>query len=170
MNSQRFLLSIALVVSATLAGTTTFARAAAQTPVLLTMLPGTWNCTYHGPKGTQTSTTTFTSANASWLQDTEKDGAYGTDPAHDGVGLLGYDNKKGQYVGMGGNTLPGGGWGMGLAKASPTATKMTFTGAYPPDPTHNKTAYTFGASSIAWTDRWTQKGKAMSGHGSCTKQ
>jgi hypothetical protein len=170
VNPRWIFLSLALAVAAAVAGTSTFARAAAQTPALLTMLPGTWNCTYHGPKGTQTSTITFTSVNSSWLQNTEKDGAYGKDPAHEGVGLLGYDNKKDQYVGMGGNTLPGGEWGMGTAKASPTATTMTFVGAYPPDPTHETTAYVFSPTSVTWHDAWTEKGKPMTGHGSCTKQ
>jgi hypothetical protein len=170
MSSRRTFLCLALVVASTLAGTSTYARAAAQTPALLTMLPGTWNCTFHGPKGTRTSTLTFSSANSSWLQDSSKVSAYGGNPAHEGVGLLGYDNKKDQYVGMGGNTLPGGDWGMGTAKASPTATTMTFVGAYPPDPTHETTAYTFTASSVTWHDAWTEKGKAMSGHGTCTKQ
>jgi hypothetical protein len=170
MSSQRVFLCLGLVVASALAGTSAIARAAAQMPALLTILPGTWSCAYHGPKGTQTSTITFTSANSWWLQDTSKDGAYGKDPAHEGVGLLGYDNKKDEYVGMGGNTLPGGGWGIGTAKASPTATKMTFVSAYPADPTHEKTAYTFTASSVTWLDAWTEKGKAMSGRGSCTKQ
>ena len=170
MNSGRIFLSLALVVASTLAGTSTFARAAAQTPALLTMLPGTWNCSYHGPKGTQTSTITFTSVNSTWLQNTSKDGAYGKDPAHQSVGLLGYDNKKDQYVGMGGNTLPGGNWGIGTAKASPSATTMTFMNNYPADPTNEKTAYTFGPTSVTWSDSWTEKGKAMTGKGSCTKQ
>jgi hypothetical protein len=130
-------LSLALVVAAAVAGTSTFARAAAQTPALLTM---------------------------------SKDGAYGKDPAHESVGLIGYDTKKGQYVAMGGNTLPGGDSGIGTAKASPSATTMTFLNAYPADPTREKSAYTFGASSVTWSDAWTEKGKAMTGHGSCTKQ
>lgn len=170
MRSQRIFLCLALIVASAVAGTSAFARAAAQTPALFTMLPGTWSCTYHGPKGTRTSTITFSSVNSAWLQDTSKVGAYGTDPAHQGVGLLGYDTKKDQYVGMSGNTLPGGDWGVGTAKASPAATTMTFIGAYPVDPTNEKTAYTFGASSVTWNSTWTEKGKAMTGHGSCTKQ
>jgi hypothetical protein len=170
MTFSRLLVCLTLVVAPALAGTSTLAHAAAQTPALLTLLPGTWSCSYHGPKGTQTSTITFTSVNSSWLQNTSKDGAYGKNPAHESVGLLGYDNKKDQYIGMGGNTLPGGDWGIGTAKASPAATTMTFVNAYPPDPTHDKTSYTFAASSVTWVDTWTEKGKPLTGRGSCTKQ
>jgi hypothetical protein len=168
---QRVFLCLGIVAICALAGTVAFARAAAaQQPVLLTMMQGSWNCTYHGPKGTQTSTLTVTSQNPDWILITSKEGAYGTRPAHEGVTLLGYDNKKGQYVGFGGNTLPGGEWGVGTAKATPTATSITVLGAYPPDPSHDKTAYTFTSSSWSWTDNWTEKGKAMTGKGSCTKQ
>ncbi len=153
-----------------LGGTSALARAAAPQPVILTMMQGSWSCTYHGPKGTQTSALTVTSQNANWDLLTSKDGAYGTTPAHDSVTLVGYDSKKGQYVGFGGNTLPGGEWGLGTAKATPAATSFTVMNAYPPDPTHDKTTYTFTASSWSWIDTWTEKGKPMTGKGSCTKQ
>ena len=71
---------------------------------------------------------------------------------------------------FGGNTLPGGGWGLGLAKASPTATSFTVLSAYPADPTHDKTTYTFTSSTWSWIDTWTEKGKPMTGKGNCTKQ
>jgi hypothetical protein len=165
---RRFIcLAVVLVCATTMAGTS--ARAAASSPAVLSMLVGTWNCTYVGPKGTQTSSITFTKANDLWLSDTEHDGAYGDRPAHDGAGLLGYDSKGHQYVGMGGSTLPGD-FGIGTAKASPMATTMTFVGAYPPDPTHDKTTYTFTSTKITSLDSFTEKGKAMTGHGTCTKQ
>ncbi|HVR47336.1 MAG TPA: hypothetical protein VMT95_11975 [Candidatus Binatia bacterium] len=167
--SRSSLYAICLATLA-LGGTIALARAAVQQPVLLTMTPGTWSCTYHGPKGTRTSTLTITSQNANWLLILGKTGVYGTTPAHEGATLFGYDNKKDQYVAMGGNTLPGGDWGIGIAKASPTATTMTFEGGYPPDPTHDKTTYAFGASTITYNETWTEKGKAMTGHGSCAKQ
>ncbi|MBV8498388.1 MAG: hypothetical protein JO003_03945 [Candidatus Eremiobacteraeota bacterium] len=170
MRFPRIILFAACAALFTVGGTIGFARAAAQQPALLTMLPGSWSCTYRGPKGTRTSTLTITSQNANWLLIAGKDGAYGTTPAHEGATLFGYDNKKDQYVGMGGNTLPGGEWGIGTAKASPSATTMTFLGAYPADPTHDKTTYTFSASTITYNETWSEKGKAMSGHGSCTKQ
>jgi hypothetical protein len=160
-------LSVVLACVATLGSQS--ARAASASPALITMLVGTWNCTYDGPKGKQTSSVTFTKANDLWLQDTEQDGAYGDRPAHVGVGLLGYDAKGHQYVGMGGSTLPGD-FGIGTAKASPSATTMTFVGAYPPDPTHDKTTYTFTSTKITSLDMFTEKGKAQTGHGVCTKQ
>ncbi len=119
-------------------------RAAARDSALM---QGSWSCTYHGPKGTQTSTLSVTSQNSNWVLLTSKDGAYGTTPAHESATLVGYDSKKGQYVGFGGNTLPGGDWGVGTAKAAPTATSFTVMSAYPPDPTHDKTAYTFTSTT-----------------------
>ena len=127
------------------------------------MMQGTWSCTYHGPKGTQASTLTVTSQNANWVLITSKDGAYGTTPAHESATLVGYDSKKGQYVGFGGNTLPGGGWGVGIAKASPTATSFTVVSAYPPDPTHDKTTYTFTATLWNWIRQLDRKGQAHDG-------
>ena len=153
-----------------LGGTSMLARAAAPTPVVLTLMQGSWSCTFQGPKGTQASTLTVTSQNANWILIASKDGAYGTTPAHESANLVGYDSKKGQYVGFGGTTLPGGGWGVGIAKATPTATSFTVLSAYPPDPTHDKTTYTFTSTSWNWTDNWTEKGKPMTGHGTCTKQ
>ena len=170
MSSSRSILYAAYAVLFAIGSGVGLARAAAQQPVLLTMTPGTWSCTYHGPKGTRDSTLTITSQNANWILIAGKTGAYGATPAHEGATLFGYDDKKGEYVAMGGNTLPGGGWGLGIAKASPTATTMTFAGGYPPDPTHDKTTYTFTTSTITYTEAWTEKGKAMSGHGSCRKQ
>jgi hypothetical protein len=160
-----------LYIAAVLIVFSTVAHAQAQKPALMTALPGTWNCTYQGPKGTRTSTITVTSANDNWLQTTSKTSAYGTTPAHEGLGLLGYDSKKSEYVSMGGNTLAGNDdWGLGTAKASPTATTVTFDGGYPPDPSHEKDTWAINGSSMTYTSTWTEKGKAMSGHGSCTKQ
>ncbi len=167
MNLQRAVFIVA-VFAWCLNGASTPARAAAAKPALLSMAVGTWNCTYVGPKGKSTSTITFTSANDLWLTDTEQDSAYGDRPAHTGAGMLGYDPKKQQYVGMGASTIPGD-WGIGTAKASPAATSMTFIGAYPPDPTHDATAYHFTPTKITSTDTWTEKGKTMTGHGTCTK-
>ncbi|HEY6327283.1 MAG TPA: hypothetical protein VIW73_12305 [Candidatus Cybelea sp.] len=170
MSFSRSSLYAICVATLALGGTVALARAAEQQPAILTMMPGSWSCTFHGPKGTQASTLTVTSQNANWVLIASKDGAYGTTPAHESVTLVGYDSKKGQYVGFGGNTLPGGGWGLGIAKASPTATSFTVLSAYPPDPTHDKTSYTFTSTSWNWTDNWTEKGKPMTGKGTCTKQ
>ena len=169
MTFRPFALCAALIFISALTGTATIARAAAPQPALLPMLVGTWNCTYASPKGKSTSTITFTSTNDLWLTDTEQDSAYADRPAHTGGGMLGYDSKKKQYVGMGGSTIPGD-WGISTAKASPTATTMTFIGAYPPDPTHDSTLFHFSATKIASVDTWTEKGKTMTGRGECTKQ
>jgi hypothetical protein len=160
-------LSIVLACAMTIAGTS--AGAASSSPAVLGMLVGTWNCTYESPKGSQTSSITFTKANDLWLTDTEQDGAYAGRPAHDGAGLFGYDPKGHQYVGMGGSSLPGD-FGIGTAKALPTAMTMTFVGAYPPDPSHDKTTYTFTGTKVTSIDTFTEKGKTMTGHGTCTKQ
>lgn len=160
-----FFLAVALITASGMA------QADTQNAAMMTALPGTWNCTYHGPKGTRTSTLTFTAANDNWLQSTSKVTAYGTTPAHEGVGLFGYDSKKGEYVSMGGNTIAGNDqWGVGIAKASSTATTFTFDGGYPPDPTQEKDTYTLNGSTMTSSSTWTENGKAMSGKGSCTKQ
>lgn len=145
------------------------AQATAAKPQLLSMLPGTWNCTYKGPKGTVASTITFTRLNDMWVQDTEKDGAYGKRPAHAGAGMMGYDSTKHQYVSMGGSTIPGD-WGVGTANAAPDAMDMTFINAYPADPTHDKSVYHFSATKVTSSETWTKSGKVMSGQGVCTKQ
>ena len=158
-------------VVAALIALPTMAGAQTQKAALMTALPGTWSCTFHGPKGTRTGTITFTSVNDNWLQATSKISAYDTTPAHEGIGLFGYDSKKGEYVSMSGNTVAGNDdWGVGIAKASPAATTVTFDGGYPPDPTQEKNSYTLSGSTLTSTSSWTEKGKAMSGHGSCTKQ
>ena len=164
----RFLTGAA-VLALMLGASTYSAQSAAAKPQLISTLVGTWNCSYTGPKGTLTSTITFTSLNDMWLQDTEKDGKYGDRPAHTAFGFFGYDSKKHQYVSMGGSTLPGD-YGVGTAAASPETSDMTFVGAYPADPTHDKTVFHFGATKVTSVDTWTEKGKAMTGHGVCTKQ
>lgn len=169
MSTLRRLLTGAMVVALAFGAATISAQSAAATPKLLPVLVGTWNCTYTGPKGTQTSSITFTSLNDLWLQDTEKDGAYGKRPAHSSFGFFGYDPKKHMYVSMGASSLASD-YGIGTATASPAAMTMTFSGNYPADPTHDKTVYTFTSTKVTSVDSWTEKGKAMSGHGSCTKQ
>jgi hypothetical protein len=167
MNLQRSVLILAIFAWC-LNGSARPAQAVAVKPAVLSMLVGTWNCSNVGPKGKSTSSITFTTANDLWLTDTEQDGAYGDRPAHKGTGMFGYDSKKQQYVGMGGSTIPGD-WGAGTAKASPTATSMTFVGVYPPNPTHDRTAFQFTTTKISSTDTWTEKGKTMTAHATCTK-
>ena len=162
-------LSGAAVVALIFGASTHSAQSAAAKPQLLSTLVGTWNCSYTGPKGTLTSSITFTSLNDMWLQDTEKDGKYGDRPAHAGFGYFGYDAKKHQYVSMGGSSLPGD-YGIGTADAAPDAMVMTFVGAYPADPTHDKTVYHFTSNKVTSIDTWTKNGKSMTGNGSCTKQ
>lgn len=167
-SARRFFIGVASLLLALGAGTYG-AHAAATKPVLLPILVGTWNCTYTGPKGTSTSTITFTAVNDLWVQDTEKDSAYGDRPAHTGFGAVGYDPKKHQYIGWGASTIPGD-YGVGVADASPAAMSMTFTGAYPADPTHDKTTYHFSATKMTSVDTFMEKGSSKTGHGSCTKQ
>lgn len=163
---------IAGAVSVLLLGASVaFAYAANEKPYLMTDLVGTWNCTYDGPKGHQTSTITITAIDGAdnWVQYTSKDGKYGDRPAHTSFGLIGYDPKKKQYISMGGTSLPAD-YGIGHAPASATAKSMTFVGDYPADPTHDKTTYQVGDTKMSSADSWTEKGKAMTAKGSCTKQ
>ncbi len=51
----------------------------------------------HAACGKQLDCRPFTRANRSWLKESEKDGAHGKDPAHDGFGYVTYDTKKHQY-------------------------------------------------------------------------
>lgn len=162
-------LSCAAVVAASiLAVSPVSVNAAAQRPALLTTVLGTWNCTYQSAKGKQTSTITFTRLNDLWVQGISHNGAYAGRPANDGVTLIGYDAKKNQYIAMGASTMPGD-YGIGTASASPSSMRMTFSGAYPADPTHDKTTYVFSGNKMTSMDAWTEKGKAMTGHGTCTK-
>lgn len=147
-----------------------FANAAVEkhtTPVLFSTLAGAWSCTSHGPNGTRTSTTTWTRLDNGWFQESTKRSATAKTPASTEAGLLGYDSKKQEYVSMGGSST--GDWGLGTAKASPTATTFTFAGGYPPDPTHEKDTYHLSGNSMNWTSVWTEKGKTMTSKGSCTK-
>lgn len=164
----RRMLALTAVLACAAAASTHAANAAMQKPALLTTVLGTWNCTYTGPKGKQTSSITFTKLNDLWVQGVGHNGAYAGRPANDGVTLIGYDAKKKQYVAMGGSTLPGD-YGVGTASASPAALDMTFAGAYPADPTHDKTTYHFAGNKMTSTDTWTEKGKNMTGHSTCTK-
>jgi hypothetical protein len=168
---QRLSLSVLIAAIVALIATGASVRAATPAPALFTLLPGTWNCTFQGPKGTQITTPTFTASINNWVSETGKVGAYGNTAAHEDTSIFSYDSKKGEYVSMGGSSVAGGDdWGVGTAKASPTATTMTFVNAYPADPTHEKDVYSFSASKVSWTSTWTEKGKVMTGHGSCTKQ
>lgn len=149
--------------------TASLGHAAAAKPAFMTALVGTWSCTYDGPKGRQSSTMTFTAMNDAWLKETEKDGAYGKDPAHGGFASMTYDTKKHQYVYMGGTTLAND-YGTSTADASPAATSITFVAAYPADPTHGRNVITLNGNTITSHSTWTEKGKQLSGHSTCTKQ
>ncbi|MBV8639215.1 MAG: hypothetical protein JO322_14145 [Candidatus Eremiobacteraeota bacterium] len=162
-------LRIGAIFGCALAATVSFSHAASSKPAFMTALVGTWNCTYDGPKGHQSSTLTFSAMNDTWLKETEKDGAYGKDPAHEGFGYITYDTKKHQYIDMGGTTLAND-YGVSSADASPSATSITFVGAFPADPSHGRNLITLNGNTVTTHSSWTQKGKQLSGHGSCTKQ
>ena len=153
----------ALVVTASLT------HAAVSKPTFMTALVGTWSCTYDGPKGHQTSTMTFSEMNDTWLKETENDGKYGKDPAHTGFAYVTYDTKKHQYVYMGGTTMEND-YGLSTADASPSATSVTFVGAYPADPTHGRIVVTLNGNTMTSHNSWTEKGKQLTGKGTCTKQ
>ena len=138
-------------------------------PALLPLLIGTWSCTYTGPKGKQTSSVTFTQLDDAWIQGIGKNGAYGNDPANSSVDLIGYDAKKQRYVDMSGNTQSHDSYGISHAVASVNALTMTWVGDFPADPSNGKTLYHFTSTKITSHTTWTEKGKAMSGDGVCTK-
>ncbi len=140
-----------LIISCAGYGAAHAAAGSASSPVLFANIAGTWSCTAHGPKGTRTSTTTWTRLADGWFQGVGKHSAVGNMPAGTSASLLGYDSKNQEYVSMGGSSTAGD-WGVGVAKASPSASTFTFDGAYPPDPTHEKSTYRVSANRLNLDD------------------
>ena len=169
MKLSRFLFGVALVAALGTIGALRPASAAAAMPAALSTLVGSWNCTYTGPKGSSHSTYTITKVSDLWVEGTGEEGAYGDRAAHKSFFLIGYDPKKHMYVSMGGDTLAGD-YGTSTAPASATAMKMTYVNSYPADPTHEKDVWTYTPTTISIASAWTEKGKAMTGKSSCTKQ
>ena len=164
------MISSCAVLAIALGATVGLGKAAPATkPALLPVLIGTWSCTYTGPKGKQTSSVTFTRLNDAWIQGIGKNGAYGKDPANASVDVIGYDAKKQQYIDMSGNTMSHDNYGISHAAASATALTMTWVGYFPTDPSNGKTLYHFAPTKFTSHSTWTEKGKAMSGDGVCTK-
>ncbi len=98
---QRFL-CLGTVLAFMAGGVARAAQSSASQPAVLASIVGTWNCTYHGPKGTMKSTIAFTCVNDLWDQGISKEPAYAGRPANDGIVLVGYDSKKHQYVSFSG--------------------------------------------------------------------
>lgn len=168
MNS-RLLFGFALVTALVMSAPSGHASAAMAMPSALAALVGSWNCSYTGPKGTSHSTYTISKVSDLWVQGTGDEGAYGDRPAHKSFFMIGYDPKKHTYVSMGGDTLAGD-YGISTANAGASAMKMTYVNSYPADPTHEKDVWTYTPTTVAIASAWTEKGKAMSSKGSCTKQ
>jgi hypothetical protein len=145
------------------------ASAAMQAPASLQALVGHWTCTYSGPKGKTTSTYTISRVADLWVEGTGHTSAYPGRPANDSVFMFGYDPKKHTYVSMGADSVAGD-WGVSTAQGGPTAMTMTYVNNYPADPTKENDVWHFTPTSITIASTWTEKGKAMSSKGACTKQ
>jgi hypothetical protein len=144
------------------------AAAAMQTPASLQALVGSWSCTYTGPKGTSKSTYTITRANDLWDQGSGHTSASPGRPANDSTFMFGYDSKKHLFVSLGADSLAGD-YGISTAPGAASAMTMTYVNNYPADPTHEKDVWTITSTSLTIASTWTEKGKAMTGKGSCTK-
>ncbi|HEX3459188.1 MAG TPA: DUF1579 family protein [Candidatus Baltobacteraceae bacterium] len=169
MKRSQSIFALAFIVTLAIVGGSRPASAAAAMPAALSALVGNWSCTYTGPKGTSHSTYAISKVSDLWVQGSGDEGAYPGRPAHKAFFLIGYDPKKHMYVSMGGDTLAGD-YGTSTAKADATAMKMTYVNAYPADPTHEQDVWTYTPTTIAIASAWTEKGKAMTSKGSCTKQ
>ncbi|HEY6486482.1 MAG TPA: hypothetical protein VIX83_08870 [Candidatus Cybelea sp.] len=163
--------SLVLGIAVSLGSTVAMSRpaAAAALPASLSALVGSWSCVYTGPKGTAKSTYTISQMNDLWIQGTGESGAYGGRPASKSFFFFGYDPKKHVFINMGGSSNPGD-YGSSTADAAASAMTMTYTNIWPADPTHEHDVWHFAPSGITIASSWTEKGKAMSGKGSCTKQ
>jgi hypothetical protein len=144
------------------------ATAAMQTPASLQALVGNWACTYTGPKGTTKSTYTITKSGDLWVQGSGHTSASPGRPANDSFFLIGYDPKKHVFVNMGGSTLPGE-YGISTAPGAARAMTMTYANEYPADPTHEKDVWSYTSTGLTIASAWTEKGKTMTGKGTCTK-
>jgi Protein of unknown function (DUF1579) len=167
MDIRRIAASTALIALVSLITSGTAANAATTTARLQAMT-GSWSCTYQGPMGSSTSTSTATMLGDHWLKFQESSPAMKDRPAHTGETFFGYDSTKAQWVVMGVNTL--GEYFALKSSASPDAMTQTWTDAYPVDPNDGPTILKFASNSAYTLDStWTEKGKKMSSHQSCTK-
>lgn len=139
-----------------------------QTPASLLVLAGSWSCTHTDPKGTSKSTYTITRSSDLWVQGSGHSSAIPGRPANDSFFAIGYDPKKHIFVNMGGGTIAGD-YGIATAPGEASAMIMTYTNNYPPDPTHEKDVWSYTSTTLTIASSWTEKGKAMTAKGSCTK-
>jgi hypothetical protein len=139
-----------------------------ETPASLQALVGSWACTYAGPKGTSKSTYTITRAGDLWVQGSGHTSAVPGRPANDSFFMIGYDPKKHVFVSMGGSTIAGD-YGISTAPGAASAMTMTYVNNYPADPTHEKDWWSISSTGLTIASTWTEKGKAMTGKGSCAK-
>ncbi|HUA09862.1 MAG TPA: hypothetical protein VMA98_11400 [Candidatus Acidoferrales bacterium] len=167
MSISRSIFTLAVLVSLLAAGAIGAARAATL-PTPLAALVGNWSCTYTGPKGSATSTYEIVKSNDLWISGTGDNGAYGKNPPSKTVFVWGYDTKKHLYLSMGGDTNPGD-YGTSTATGPANATTLTFTNAWPADPTAEKDLWHFGNGKITVSSTWTEKGKTMTSKSVCSK-
>jgi hypothetical protein len=168
MNARRIAASTVLITLVSLIASTAGANAATASARLQAMT-GSWTCANQGPMGASTSTSTATMMGNNFLKFQENSPAMKGRPAHTGETFLGYDPTKSQWVVTGVNTL--GEYFMLKSSAAPDAMTQTWTDAYPVDPNDGPTIVKFTSNSAYTIDsNWTEKGKKMSSHASCTKQ
>jgi hypothetical protein len=154
---------------ASMAASLQSASAAGGLPPALSALVGTWSCTYTGPKGSSKSTYTISKLDDLWIGGTGETGASAGRPANKSFFSFGYDPKKHVFVTLGGSSIAGD-YGASTAHAAETAMTMTYTASWPADPTREHDVWHVTPSGITIASSWAEKGKAMSGKGSCTKQ
>jgi Protein of unknown function (DUF1579) len=169
MTLSRLFFGAAFVAVLAIGAASAPVNAAMAMPSALATLVGNWTCTYTGPKGTSRGTYTITKISDLWVQGSGDESASGDRPAHKTFFMIGYDPKKHMYVSMGGDTIAGD-YGTSTAGATPAAMKMTYVNVFPPDPSHEKDVWTYAPTTITIASSWTEKGKAMTAKGNCTKQ
>ncbi|MFY9860349.1 MAG: hypothetical protein WBD57_03515 [Candidatus Cybelea sp.] len=165
---RALVLGIAVSAGSTVAGLRP-ASAAAELPPALSALVGNWNCTYTGPKGTSKSTYAISKLNDLWIDGTGDTSASLGRPANKSFFSFGYDPKKHVFITLGGSSIAGD-YGASTAYAAEGAMTMTYTASWPADPSHERDVWHITPSAITIASSWTEKGKPMSGKGSCTKQ
>jgi hypothetical protein len=141
---------------------------AVQTSASLQALVGSWSCTYTGPKGTSKSTYTITRSGDLWVQGSGHTSASPGRPANDSFFAIGYDPKKHLFVNMGASTVASD-YGISTAPGAASAMTMTYANNYPADATHERDVWSYSSTGLTISSTWTEKGKTMSGKGSCTK-
>jgi hypothetical protein len=126
----------------------------------LSSLIGAWTCTYKGPGGTQTLSTTGTRLDDAWLQ---LKGGTGGDT------LVTYDAKRRSWVQF--RTGLHGNYALLVADGPVSSTTLHWKMVYPENkPAGTTTISVPSASKRIITSEYTHRGKLISGTAVCTKR